>query len=97
MGAFPSDYTREEFKHFLNEKEVGEAIIQKFETLPETVTYNGKEFTMAIRVTFFSIGEGFYNYWLNYKSDDSILFDKKVFTNAEKAIDYLITGVGNLK
>jgi len=96
MGAFPSDYTREEFKHFLNEKEFKDVIIQKFETLPEKITYKGKEFTMAIHVVFFSIGDGFYNFWLNYSNEDELLFNKKVYTDVEKSIDYLITGYGNL-
>ena len=97
MSVFPNDYTKEEFKHFLKEKEADETIIQKFETLPETVTYNGKDYTISIRATLFKIGEGFYNYWTNYKSDDDeLLFQKKAFTDIVDAIDYLITGVGNL-
>jgi hypothetical protein len=97
MGAYPKDYTRDEFKHFLNENEFSELIIQKFETLPETVKYNGKDFTLKINVVFFSIGDGFHNFWMNYVCDNELLFEKKVFTNAEESIDYLITGVGNLK
>ncbi|MFW6247337.1 MAG: hypothetical protein ACOC22_04170 [bacterium] len=97
MGVFPNDYTREEFKHFLTQHDVDEIVIQKFETLPEKVTYNNKEYVMSIRATHFTIGDGFYNYWSNYVGEAGILFEKRVFTDAEEAIDYLITGVGNLK
>lgn len=97
MGVYPNDYTQEEFKHFLIENEIDDLITKNFEALPETITYNGKEFTMTIRATFFSIGEGFYNYWFNYELDGEMLFEKKIFTDVEEGVEYLINGVGNLK
>jgi len=59
--------------------------------------YNDKEYLMSIRATHFTIGDGFYNFWSNYISNTDVLFDRKVFTDVEEAIDYLITRVGNLK
>lgn len=92
MGAYPKKYNKEEFLEFLEKNKVGDRIIAKFVRLPETVERGGGTFKLDILVTWFSIGDTFYNFELNYYSEELVeyLFNSKVFANVELSVNYLI-------
>jgi hypothetical protein len=92
MGVYPKQYNRENFLIFLRKNNVNEAIISKFVELPEAVIVNGYKFNLFINVTWYSIGDTFYNFELNYYSEELIefLFNLKVFNDIEVSINYLL-------
>ena len=92
MGVFPKGYNKEGFIEFLLKNHVDEAIINKFKILPENVKHNTYIYKLNIMCTWFSIGDTYYNFELNYYSDDQIeyLFSCKIFTNVEESINNLI-------
>jgi len=93
MGAYPSQYDREGFLNkFLRKNNVSGEIISKFVGLPEKIVINDNEYVLYINVVFFSIGDTFYNFELNYYSEDLIefLFNSKVFNDVELSINYLL-------
>jgi hypothetical protein len=92
MGIYPTVYSKGEFIEFLLKNHVSTTIIEKFKIIPEIVKKNNHLYKLNITCTFFSIGETFYNFELNYYSEDQIeyLFPFKVLTNIEESIDNLI-------
>lgn len=91
MGVYPSKYDSEKFLKFLEKNNVNDTVISKFKSLPITITCNDKEFHLDINVIWYSIGDTFYNFELNYYSDEHIeyCFGSKVFDDIETSINYL--------
>jgi len=91
MGAYPSEYNKKDFLNFLKKNNVSDVIIAKFVELPETVERSGDTFKLSINLTWYSIGNTFYNFELNYYSNDLVeyLFSSKIFTDIEVSINYL--------
>ena len=92
MGVYPSEYSREKFlEKFLKKNHVSEVIISKFVALPERIIIDGHNYDLYINVTFFSIADTFYNFELNYYSEELVeyLFNSKVFNDVEVSINYL--------
>jgi len=93
MDIYPNQYDRKKFiEKFLKKNNVSEVIINKFVDLPEKIIVNNHEYEIYINVIFFSIGDTFYNFELNYYSEEQIefLFNSKVFQDVEVSINYLI-------
>ena len=92
MGVYPSKYNKEEFLKFLEKNNVNDAIISKFVELPEAVERSGNTFKLDINSTWYSIGNTFYNFELNYYSEELVeyLFGSKVFSDVELSINYLL-------
>jgi hypothetical protein len=98
MGVFPSNYLKTDFQQFLINYKVSSEVIDNFNKFPEELIYNNSIFELRIIVTWFSIGYGFYNFELNYYSDDltGYLIKYEIFDRAELSIDYLLQGLINL-
>ena len=92
MGVYPKKYNKKEFLIFLEKHSVSNTIISKFVELPETVERSGNTFKLDINSTWYSIGNTFYNFELNYYSEELVeyLFSSKVFNNVEVSINYLL-------
>jgi len=92
MGVYPSGYSKERFIEFLQKNHVNETIIEKFKIIPESVKKNSYIYKLNIICTFFSVCETFYNFEMNYYSEDQIeyLFSFKVFCNVEDSINNII-------
>lgn len=92
MNVYPRSYTKLEFLKFLEKGCVSEDIINKFLVLPEVVKRNGKKYDLYINSTWYSDGATYYNYELNYYSEELIeyLFNSKVFSDVEKSINFLM-------
>jgi hypothetical protein len=99
MGVYPSKYNKEEFLNFLEKNNVNDNIIAKFVELPELIKRNGDKFELDINVTWYSIGDTFYNFELNYYSKELIeyFFSSKVFGDVEASINYLLCELKNSK
>lgn len=91
MGVYPKKYNKEEFLNFLNKFNVKDDVIAKFVELPRVIKSNGNEFDLDINVTWYSVGDTFYNFELNYYSEELVeyLFNSKVFNDIEISINYL--------
>jgi len=92
MGVYPKKYNKNEFLEFLEKINVNDDIINKFIKLPETVEHNGNTFKLDINSIWYSIGDTFYNFELNYYSNELVeyLFSSKVFCSVETSINYLL-------
>ncbi len=92
MGVYPSKYKKKEFIKFLEKYNVSDNIITKFAELPETIKRNGNEFKLDINVIWYSVGNTFYNFEINYYSEELIeyFFSSKVFGDVEESINYLL-------
>jgi len=92
MGVYPKNYNKEEFLKFLKENDVSDAIISKFVELPEAVEHSGCTFKLDINSIWYSVGSTFYNFELNYYSEELVeyLFSSKVFGDVELSINYLL-------
>lgn len=98
MGAYSKRYTKGEFNTFLVGNNVDNDIIHKFGKLPETITKNDIVYSLYINVIWYSIGDTFYKFELNYYSEDEFefLFSFKVFDNIEISIDNLLIELKNI-
>jgi hypothetical protein len=92
MGVYPTGYNKLEFIEFLKKNNVEDSIIKKFMQLPETITHKKHVYRLNIVSTWYSIGDTYYNFEMNYYSDDIIefLFTYKIFTNVEESINNLL-------
>lgn len=92
MGVFPKAYNKKQFKEFLQSNNVKDSIIEKFNTLPENIKHNDSDYKLNIIATWFSVGSTFYNFELNYYSEETIefLFSYKIFTDVEVSINNLL-------
>ena len=99
MGVYPSKYNKGEFIKFLEKNNVNDNIIAKFVELPETIKRDTNKFELDINVTWYSIGDTFYNFELNYYSKELIeyFFGSKVFSDVEASINYLLCELMNCK
>ena len=99
MGVYPKKYNKEEFLNFLEKNNVNDTIISKFIQLPEKIKRNGDEFELDINVTWYSIGNTFYSFELNYYSNELVeyYFNSKVFNHVEPSINYLMCELMNKK
>jgi hypothetical protein len=97
MDVFPKKYDKEEFIEFLQKNHVDEVIINKFKTLPESVKKNNYIYRLNIVCTWFSIGDTWYIFEINYYSEDQIefLFSCKIFRNIEESINNTICDLVN--
>ena len=89
MGIYPKKYTKEEFIVFLKKNNVNETIINEFEKLPKKIKRNDNVFKLDLDTTWYSIGDTYYNFDINYYSEDLVeyLFSSKVFNNIEVTIN----------
>ena len=93
MHIHPNQYNKKEFiENFLKKNNVNDTIISKFVDLPEKIIVDDHEYEIYINVTFFNIDDTFYNFELNYYSEEHIefLFNSKVFQNVNICINYLM-------
>lgn len=99
MGVYPKSYNKDTFIEFLQKNNVSDTIVDKFKELPETLTRKGHEYKLNIVSTWYSIGNTFYNFELNYYSEELVefLFSYKIFTDVEKSINYLLCELINAK
>lgn len=89
MGVYPNGHSKESFVEFLNKSNVSISIIEAFKSLPDKVTYRNAEYKLNIISTFFSVGNTFYNFGINYYSDEAMefIFKYEIFNDVEKAIN----------
>jgi len=99
MGVYPKDYNKESFIEFLQKNNVSDKVVDKFKELPELIVHNGHEYKLNILSTWYSVGNTFYNFELNYYSQDLVefLFNYKIFTDVEKSVNYLLCELINAK
>ena len=99
MGVYPKKYNKKEFLIFLEKNNAKNTTIDNFLKLPETVQQNGKVFKLDINSTWYSVGDTFYNFELNYYSEELVeyLFNFKIFDNVELSINYLVCELMNKK
>lgn len=92
MGAYPTLYNKESFKVFLIKNNVDEEIIDKFDSLPDKLIRNGNSYDIYINSIWYSVGNTFYNFELNYYCEEKMefLFNSKVFSDIEISIDILL-------
>jgi hypothetical protein len=92
MGVYPTQYNKESFKVFLIKNNVGGEIIEKFDGLPEKIISKGNTYDIYINSIWYSVGNTFYNFELNYYCEDKIeyLFNSRVFSDIEISIDVLL-------
>ena len=93
MGIYPNQYSRENFiKQYLKKNNVNDIIISKFVALPEKIIIDGHDYDIYINVTFFSVGDIYYNFELNYYSEELVefLFNSKVFNDVGVSVNYLL-------
>jgi hypothetical protein len=92
MDVNLSGYDKELFIEFLQKNHVKDSIINKFRELPEIVKKNNYIYKLNIVSTFYSSGNTWYNFELNYYSEDQIeyLFGCKIFTDVEESVNELI-------
>lgn len=92
MREHPTNFNKENFLKYLRENRVSNEIIDKFVKLPENICRNDNEFKLNIVVTFFSIDKTYYNFEMNYYSEELVeyLFNVKIFNNIEVSVNYLI-------
>jgi hypothetical protein len=92
MEVRPKDYSKETFLEFLHKNNVSDTVIGKFMQLPEKLTRRRKEFKLYISSTWYDCGNTYYNFELNYYSEELVeyLFTYKVFTDVEKSINFLL-------
>ena len=92
MEVTPRGYTKETFIGFLQKNNVSDTVIEKFMQLPEKLTRRHKEFKLYISSTWYECGNTYYNFELNYYSEELVeyLFTYKVFTDIEKSINFLL-------
>jgi hypothetical protein len=92
MPVTPREYSKETFLTFLHKNNVSDSIVNKFMQLPEKVTKRGKEFKLFISSTWYDTGKTYYNFELNYYSEELVeyLFTYKVFDDVERSINFLL-------
>lgn len=92
MKVSPRTYDKKAFVEFLHKNNVSDSVIEKFKYLPEHLTRRHKEFTLYISSTWYDSGNTYYNFELNYYSEELVeyLFTYKVFTDVEKSINFLL-------
>ena len=97
MGVYPSKYNKNEFVDFLKKCNVPSNVINDFNSLPIAIKYNKNTYKLDINCTWYSIGNTFYNFELNYYSEDIIefLFPSKVYSNVELSINHLLSEINN--
>jgi len=97
MGIIPKEYNKETFIAFLHKNNISDNIIEKFELLPEKLTRRNKEFKIFLSSTRYENGNTYYNFELNYYSEDLVefLFSSKIFTDLEKSINFLLCNLIN--
>ena len=98
MGVYPTQYNKKDFKEFLQNNNVNDIIITKFEKLPESIESNNNIYKIYINSIWYSIGNTFYNFELNYYSEvaQEFLFTYKVFGDIETSINNLIYEIKTL-
>ena len=99
MGVYPTQYNKEDFIKFLRNNNVNEVIIAKFEKFPESIERNGNLYKIYINSIWYSIGNTFYNFELNYYSEPAIefLFTCKPYGDIESCINNLQYEIKSLK
>jgi hypothetical protein len=99
MAVTPREYNKEKFLAFLYKNNVSDNVVEKFMLLPESITRRGKEFKLFISSTWYDTGQTYYNFELNYYSEDLVeyLFTYKVFTDVERSINFLLCELINNK
>jgi hypothetical protein len=92
MTIYHQLYTKNDFMHFLIKNHVNDNIISKFAELPETIKRNGTDFNIYISSIWHSEGKTFYEFEINYYSENLIefLFGSKVFTDVEHSINSML-------
>lgn len=88
----PKIHSKEEFLNTLTNINTNNNIIKKFISLPENISYNNHKYDLYINVIWYNINNTFYNFELNYYSDELIefLFPLKVYNDVELSINNLI-------
>ena len=99
MGVYPKEYGKNDFIMFLHKNNVSNKVIEKFNELPETITYKNSEYKLNINSTWYSAGQTHYNFEFNYYSVNLVeyRFSPKVFNDIEKSINYLLCELINNK
>jgi len=91
MEAYPNNYNKKTFIEYLKKNHSTSSVAERFEKLPVTVTHNDIEYRLNIVKTYYAGGGSFYNFELNYYSDESLefLFTYKIFQDVEDSVRYL--------
>lgn len=99
MAVTPREYSKETFLAFLHRNNVSDNIIEKFISLPEKITRRGKEFKLYIASTWYETGKTYYNFELNYYSEELVeyMFTYKIFDDVERSINFLLCELINNK
>jgi hypothetical protein len=95
----PKKYSKEKFLIFLEKYNVSDEIVEKFLELPEEIQRSGSTFKLDVNVTWYDGGNTYYEFELNYYSEELIeyLFSSKVFKNIGISINNLLCELINAK
>lgn len=87
----PKNYNKKEFIDFLKKNNTDIDIVKRFENLPETIKYNDSDYVMNIIITWHSNHGSYYNFEINYYSEEIIeyLLNYKIFKDIEITLNYL--------
>jgi len=98
MGAYPKAYDKKNFIEFLHEQNVPVEEIEKLESLPESIESNNSKYKLNIIATWYSVGETFWNFELNYYSGERIefLFPYEIKRNVVESINRLYELINGL-
>lgn len=99
MEAYPKKYTIKTFIEFLSENNETIPLIERIEKLPPTLIHENIEYNLNIVKTYY-VGDGsYFNYELNYYSNNSLefLFTYKIFQEIEDSVHHLECELQNEK
>lgn len=91
METYPKNYNTETFIEYLKDNHSETSLVERFKRLPATLIHNKIEHKLNIVKTYY-IGDGsYYNFELNYYSDELLefLFTYKIFQDVEDSIRHL--------
>lgn len=99
MGYYPTLYNKKRFKKFLIKNNVNDGILKKFAELPITVTVDNIVYDLYIYSVWYSFGNTYYTFELNYYSDANIefLFHSKQYNDVESSINNLLCELATIK
>jgi hypothetical protein len=99
MGVYPKNYTKKDFLKFLKKNNVKNSIITKFLELPDTININNNIFKINIDCIWYSIGDTYYTFELNYYSENLIefFFKSRAYNDIEVSINFLMCELINNK
>lgn len=90
-SIYPRLFDKKEFIKYLESNKINRELIQIITQLPETITLRDYKYKIFINKIFYSKGNTYYKFELNYYSEElnEFLLPFKIFSNIEDSVNYL--------